>query len=144
MNVGEICIYPPITAGRETSLVEAAALMREHRLVDLVVVEDRGGALVPIGVVSDRDLVLQVLAQEPEDLRELKVGDLLPEGLATARAEEPLGDVLKRMRHEGARRLPVVDDAQRLVGLLTAEDVLEVVCELIVDVAGLLAGQSRA
>jgi CBS domain-containing protein len=144
MNVGEICTHPPITAGRDTSLVEAAALMREHRLVDLVVVEKHGGALMPIGVISDRDLVLQVLAQEPEDLRELKVGDLLPEGLSIARADEPLGDVLKRMRHAGIRRLPVVDEAARLVGLLTAEDVLEVVSELVADVADLFAGQSRA
>ena len=64
MPVSEICNREVIVVQRETTVNEAAKLMRQHHVGSVVVFEERKGVRVPVGIVTDRDLVVEVMAPE--------------------------------------------------------------------------------
>ena len=128
MSVGEVCNREVVITDRDTAIREAARLMREYHVGDLVIVEPRGGENVPVGIVTDRDLVLEVLALEVPD-EELTVGDLVTGDLATVPEDTDLWDALARMRRHGIRRLPVVNEHGGLEGILSIDDALELFTE---------------
>ena len=116
MPVGEICNREVVIAEKSLSVVEAARLMRTHHVGDLVVFEAREGRKHPVGIVTDRDIVVEVVAAavNPEGLR---VGDIMGPEVATVRESEGLFEALRYMRGKGVRRMPVVDAAGGLVGI---------------------------
>ena len=128
MPVGEYCNREVIVTDKETGIREAARLMREHHVGDLIVVERRENKNIPVGIVTDRDLVVEVLAAEvsPEAV---SVGDVMSFELTTVREEESLWDALECMRRAGVRRMPVVNADGNLEGIVTADDVLELLAE---------------
>lgn len=139
MKIGEICNREVVFIRRAESALEAAKLMRQHHVGDLVVVEERGASNVPVGIITDRDLVVQVLAREV-DPESVTAGDLaLPDALVTGPAEEDMQQALDRMRSRGIRRLPVVDETGALVGILAMDDVLELLSEQVDDLVPLIA-----
>lgn len=140
MSVGEICNREVVIVEQGADAREAARLMREFHVGDLVVVEN-GEENVPLGIVTDRDLVIEVLAREV-DPSAVTVLDLVSAELVTAREEEELLDSLERMRSKGIRRLPVVNARGGLEGILTMDDVLELLSEELSDVVTLIARQS--
>lgn len=137
MRVGDICNKAVITAGPEIDVVRAAKLMREHHVGTLVIVEMRGAAPVATGIVTDRDLVVEVLARSiaPE---QVSIGDLVTTTLSTAGVHDDLFETLARMRAEGVRRMPVVDPNNRPVGLLSVDDILGALARLIGEVPKLV------
>jgi CBS domain-containing protein len=97
--------------------------MRDEHVGDLVVIEeDNQGKLVPIGILTDRDIVVGVLARDLDHLRTLDVGDVVTRDIVTAKESEDLSDVLDRMGENGIRRMPVVDATGELVGIFTLDD----------------------
>jgi CBS domain-containing protein len=129
MNAGEICNREVVVARRDTRLVEAARLMREHHVGSLVIVVDRLSERVPVGIITDRDIVVAVVAKEL-DARALTVGDVINAGGAlVVREQDALPDVLRVMREKGVRRLPVVTKSGALAGIVTIDDLLELVAE---------------
>lgn len=128
MKIGECCNREVVVAGRDTEILEAARLMRQHHVGDLVIVEDRGGTARPVGIVTDRDLVLEVLAGEVEP-GSLTLGDVMGAALATVPEDEGIWETLEKMRELGVRRMPVVDAAGALAGLVTLDDLLELLTE---------------
>jgi CBS domain-containing protein len=137
MTVGEVCNREVVFVLATESVVEAARLMRQHHVGDLVVVEEREGRRVPVGIVTDRDLVLEVLAAEI-DPNKLTAGDVMSDELVTAREEDSLFDTIERLRAHGIRRLPVVDREGSLVGILTVDDLIELLAEIVSHLAALL------
>ncbi|MGE0079712.1 MAG: CBS domain-containing protein [Thiohalomonadaceae bacterium] len=128
MSVGQFCNREVIVARRSDPVPDLARLMREYHVGDLVVVESID-APVPVGMVTDRDLVVEVLAADIEPAS-LTAGDIMSYDLLVAREGDSLCDTLKRMRARGVRRVPVVDDQHgRLVGIITVDDVLEVLAD---------------
>jgi CBS domain-containing protein len=91
------------------------------------------GSSIPISIVTDRDLVVEVLAAEV-DPNTLNVGDIMPGELATVKEDTGIFEAIQHMRVRGVRRLPVVDDGGNLVGIVTFDDLLE----LLVEELGLL------
>jgi CBS domain-containing protein len=142
VNVGEMCSRDVVVIAPEESVVTAAELMRRHHVGDVVVVEGQPDARVPIGVVTDRDLVIEVMAPrlDPDSVR---VGDLVVARLVTAREADGVPETLRAMRVAGVRRVPVVDDDERLIGILALDDVLELLAEQMVDAAHLVGRQPR-
>lgn len=137
MPVGEYCNREVVVTEQTTEVREAAKLMRKHHVGDLVVVERRGPENIPIGVLTDRDLVIEVLAQDiPVDA--VTVGDVMSLELVTARESDGLWDTLDRMRTLGIRRMPVVNERSGLVGIITSDDVLELLSEGLNDLAKLV------
>jgi len=136
MSVGHYCNREVAVVDKHTEIRETAKLMRRQHVGDLVVVEQRGNETVPVGIVTDRDLVIEVLAQEL-DPDTVTVGDLMSFELVTAREDDELWETLNRMRSQGIRRLPVVNPRGGLVGILTADDVLDLFTEGLSDLAKL-------
>ncbi len=132
MNVGEICNREVVVAYRNTRLVEAARLMREHHVGSLVVVMDRAKERVPVGILTDRDIVVAAIAKEL-DVRKLTVGEVMSGGVFVVREQDGLAEVLRAMREHGVRRVPVVTPGGALAGLLTIDDLLELVAEELGD-----------
>jgi len=137
MSVGDYCNREVVIAEPETGIVEAAQLMRHHHVGDLVVVSREEGGSRPVGIVTDRDLVVEVLAEVvPPHTIALK--DIMSFDLATAQDTDGIWDTLDRMRRFGIRRMPVVDHGGELVGLLSVDDVLELIAEATGDLARII------
>src|SRR5512147_353539 len=128
MNAGELCNREVVYTYRGTRLVEAARLMREHHVGSLVVVVDRLSERVPVGILTDRDIVVAVVAKEL-DPRTLTAGDVASGELITVREKDGIADVLRLMREKGVRRVPVLTHSGALAGILTIDDLLELMAE---------------
>lgn len=135
MRIGEICSHSVVTCRRDTRVAEIAKMMRDRHVGAVVVVEaldDQGPR--PIGIVTDRDLVVQVMANgaNPEALQ---AGDIMAAVLTRANEGETVYDAVWHMRGKGVRRLPVVDERDRLVGILAADDVMRALAEAMMEVS---------
>jgi CBS domain-containing protein len=128
MNVGELCNREVVFATRDMGLVEAAWLMREHHVGSLVVIDEREAERVPVGMLTDRDIVVAAVARKV-DPGTLTVGDVMSMGALVVREQDGIADALRMMRQHGVRRLPVVNARGVLVGILAIDDVLELVAE---------------
>jgi CBS domain-containing protein len=128
MNVGELCNREVVFASRDMGLVEAARLMREHHVGSLVVVDERQSERVPVGMITDRDIVVAAVAKNV-DPSTLSVGDVMSAGALVVREQDDIADALRVMREKGVRRMPVVNRGGALVGILAIDDVLELVAE---------------
>ena len=138
MTIGEICNRETIFTTRDSSIATAAQLMREQHVGDLVVVEEKSGRRVPVGILTDRDLVVEILAKEvPMD--SVTVGDVMSNDLVTARETDELYDTMQRMRAKGVRRVPVVDATGALVGIVSADDFLDLLAEELTALARLVS-----
>lgn len=142
MDVGEICTREVVIATRNTTVVEAARLMREYHVGDLVVVDESEGRRVPVGIVTDRDIVVGVLALGL-DPAVLTVGDIMGSHLVTAAEDDDVYETLQIMRTRGVRRVPVVNTAGALVGIVALDDILEIFAEEL-DAAVKVVARERA
>lgn len=124
MTVGKVCNREVVVTRPESSIRETAGLMREHHVGDLVVVEERGGVRIPVGIVTDRDIVIEVIAKDVA-MDSVTTGDVMSFELVTARESDSLWDTMQRMRIKAIRRMPVVDEGGALVGILALDDLLE-------------------
>src|SRR3970282_2174334 len=84
MSIGEICNRETVFTTKESSIRQAAQLMREQHVGDLVVVEEKAGRRTPLGILTDRDLVIEILAKDV-DMNTVTVGDVMSNELLTAR-----------------------------------------------------------
>lgn len=125
MNVGHMCQRNVVTVQARDEIALAARLMREKHVGFLVVVEPAAqeGALLPVGVITDRDIVVSTIGAGV-DPRTLCVGDVMTCKPTVALAQDSIADAICQMRHTRVRRLPVVGDYGHLPGVLSLDDVL--------------------
>ena len=142
MPVGELCIRQVVVTPRKTSVLDAAKLMREHHVGDIVVTDEIAGRRVPVGIVTDRDIVLEVLAQEL-DATSLSAGDIMSSDLITVRENEGVFQTIQLMRAKGARRAPVVNSEGALVGIVSVDDLVELLAEELSQLAKLIAREQK-
>jgi CBS domain-containing protein len=142
MSVGAICNREVVIAEKTLPVIEAARLMRSHHVGDLVVIEETAGRRKPVGIVTDRDIVVEVVAAgvNPDAL---KVGDIMGPEVATVRESEGLFEALRYMRDKGVRRMPVVDSSGGLVGILTLDDLLGLLAEEMTELAKLVSHERQ-
>lgn len=138
MSIGEICNRDTIFTTRASSIGDAARLMREHHVGDLVVAEDKNGRRVPVGILTDRDLVVEILAKGV-DMNAVNVGDIMSNELVTAREGDGIYETLQHMRAKGVRRVPVVDAGGGLVGIVSADDLLDLLADELTALARLVS-----
>jgi len=102
-------------------------MMRQHHCGDLIVVDEADDERTPAGIITDRDIVVDVLGKDLNAATTL-VGDVMVKlsHLVVARDTEDLEEAAERMRTHGVRRLPVVDREGALVGVVTLDDLLQV------------------
>lgn len=142
MSVGELCSRTVTVVQRHESVMAAARLMRQQHVGDVVVVEPEGDAQRPIGILTDRDIVVELVAMEA-DLGTLTVGDAMSDLLFTLPEDMDLLVAVGEMRSHAVRRAPVVDARGRLVGILSIDDVLGVLAELLKDLSCLVSKGRR-
>lgn len=140
MRIGEICTIQTVHCKRDTTVQEAALLMRNHHVGDLVVVEQPNGEQVPIGILTDRDIVVSVIALGL-DPSSLLVGDVMTEGLLTATEDDDVYETIERMRYKSIRRLPVVNSMGGLSGIVSVDDLLEFLAEEMAELSRISSGQ---
>jgi CBS domain-containing protein len=138
MPIGEICNREVVFAERKMSVPEAARLMRQYHVGDLVVAEERDGQRVPVGIVTDRDIVVEVVAKDL-DPATLTVGDIMSLELVSAREKDGVFETLQLMRFKGVRRIPVLDDRGGLAGIVTVDDLIELFAEELGELAKLIS-----
>lgn len=134
MSIGEFCNREVVFATREMSLPEAAQLMREYHVGDLVVVDEIDGKRVPVGIVTDRDIVIEVIAKSL-DLNEFSVGDIMGPQLLSVQEKEGVLETIRLMRSNGIRRIPVVNQQGGLEGIVSADDMLDLLAEETTELA---------
>jgi len=124
-----------------SSIEEAAKLMRDHHVGSVVVVEStQNGSLSPTGLLTDRDIVVEVIAAGV-DVKKLSVKDIMSPQPITAKHTATLDDLVTTMQKYRVRRLPIVDDKNQLVGFVSFDDLLERVGQEISSLSLLSQGQ---
>ena len=117
-KVREVMTDRPRCVTFDTPISEAASLMESENVGSLPVLEGEELA----GMITDRDIVVRAVAKG-KDPRGMPVREVVSRELVTVYAEEDLSDALTKMASEQVRRLPVVDEDNRLVGILAQADV---------------------
>lgn len=140
-TAGDLCTRQVVVAPPSLSVDEAARLMRERHVGCLVVVEQGDGGRLPVGVLTDRDIVLAVVAKDA-DAKTLRVGDVMTATVASVRETDTLYDVLSTMRSRGVRRVPVTGPHGVLAGILTLDDVLNALAGQL-QALGMVVGRER-
>jgi CBS domain-containing protein len=138
MTIGEICNRDTVFTTRSSTIGEAARLMREQHVGDLVVVDERGSRRVPVGILTDRDLVVEILAKEI-DMNSVTVGDVMSSELMTVGEGDGEYEAMQRMRAKGVRRVPVVDAGGSLVGIVSVDDFLDLLADELTALARLVS-----
>ena len=139
MPIGEVCVRDVVVVSKEQTIQQAAVLMRRNHVGDLVVVEERaGGRQVPVGIVTDRDIVVSVLATAV-DPQVYTVGDLVARKLLTVAEDQGVFETIQYMRTKGVRRMPVVDRAGGLVGIISVDDLIQLLSDEMSELAKLIA-----
>jgi len=142
MPIGELCIRQVVVASPSTSVLEAAKLMRQFHVGDIVVTDEIKGKRVPVGIVTDRDIVIEVLAQGL-DATGLSVGDIMIGDLIAVRENEGIFQTIQLMRAKGARRAPVVNNEGTLVGIVSVDDMVELLAEELGELAKLISREQK-
>ncbi len=132
MPVGEICTRTVVIVKRKDSIFDAARLMRSYHVGDVVVVEDNDGQSVPVGILTDRDIVMELVAKNVP-LDSVFVEDVMTADLMVVREDCGVWASIQSMRSKGVRRIVVVNDQGGLVGILSIDDLLELLSEELLD-----------
>ncbi|QEY63120.1 CBS domain-containing protein [Metapseudomonas lalkuanensis] len=143
MSIGKYCKRNVVVVAPTESILAAARLMSQHHVGDLVLAEQVGeNRYRPLGIVTDRDIVLEIVTNNETALERTSVGAMKVQDLVTAGEKEDVFDVIGRMRHFSIRRMPIVDDQGLLVGIISVDDLLRVLAENLRDLSQLVGFQS--
>jgi len=140
MNISDICTVQTISCSRDETVQGAAFLMRKHHVGDLVVVDGSDDTAIPVGIVTDRDIVVSVVALGL-DPASLQVGDIMSDDLLTCCEEDDVYQTIEHMRVRGIRRVPVVNRHGGLAGIVSADDLLEFLAEEMGDLSRISGSQ---
>ena len=140
MSVGEICDRNVVTIHQNQDLEDAVSLMRSEHVGDVVVVEERGQHRHPVGILTDRDVLVKVLGKRLS-LDDADIADVMSFDLITALESESVDAALERMNNYGVRRLPVVNRENHLVGILSLDDVIRHLARQVVQVSNIIASE---
>ncbi len=140
MHIRDICTIQTISCKRDETVQGAALLMRKHHVGDLVVVDGPDAAPIPVGILTDRDMVVAIVALGL-DPASLQVSDIMSEDLLTCREDDDVYQTIEHMRLRGIRRVPVVNGRGVLVGIVSADDLLEFLAEEMGDLSRISGNQ---
>ncbi len=109
-----------VTATAEATIVDVARLMKNADIGPILIVDNETSNTL-VGIVTDRDIVMKVIA-DGQDANTTRVGDVMSKKLVTCRADDDVDVAMKSMAQFQLRRLPVVEDNMRLVGIISQAD----------------------
>jgi CBS domain-containing protein len=138
MPIGDVCNRDVIVTGPDITVREAAKLMARHHVGSLVLVQEGKGRAVPTGIITDRDIVRNVVA-EGLDPAVFTLGDLGCRDLVTMRSDQGIFECMQHMRSNGVRRMPVVDRDGGLVGIVSLDDLVQLLAEELSELGKLIS-----
>lgn len=121
MKTGDVCTRDVVFVDRETNIHYAAQVMRERHVGDLIVIDSAVDPRKPVGIVTDRDIVISVVAPQI-DPRVFTVGDVMGLDLLAVPEDQEVFETVRQMRIRGVRRVPVTNKDGDLVGVFTVDD----------------------
>jgi CBS domain-containing protein len=142
MQIGDFCSRDVVFASRGSTITEVARMMREYHVGDLVVIDEHKSGRVPCGIITDRDIVIGVVAKGI-DPNALTVADVMGSELVVGHETDELSVTAQVMRTTAVRRLPVVNAQGELVGIVTADDIVEQLAETFTALATMISRQQR-
>lgn len=142
MRVREACNRDVVIVDKSDSIQEAAMLMREHHVGTVVVTRQPDGERMPIGIVTDRDITIGLVAKNV-DIGSVSVADVMSEELVSIGPEEGIMEALQLMKDKGVRRTPVVNENGGLIGILALDDIIELIAEQLLGVVSLMSREQR-
>lgn len=128
MPIGEFANREVVVVQAQDTVSEAARLMRQHHVGAVLVVQMRDGKRIPVGIVTDRDLVVEVMATEL-DPDVITVGDIMAPHLFAVKEDLGVFESIQHMNARGVRRLPVTDESGALVGIVSLDDLIGLLAE---------------
>ena len=131
MSLERLCSKAVVSVSPEATVLEAANMMRSKHVGCVVAVNGTH----PVGILPDRDIVLEVVATGKKP-SETAVREIMTTNLTMVNINYDLLDAVRLMRNRGIRRLPVVDEHRRLLGIITMDDALTAFGAEIGDLAG--------
>ena len=138
--IGDVCVKPVVTVSKDTTVQEAARLMRAKKVGALVVVNNGK----PEGILTDRDITVNVVAQQ-RDPEAVRVREVMRTNPTVIREDQGILDAARILGARGVRRLPVVGKGGKLVGIVALDDLLMLFGREMGHVASALArGLGRA
>ena len=138
MPVKDFCVRSVVHVDRDTTIHDAAHLMRQNHVGDLIVVDRDHEGVTPVGIITDRDIVLSVVAPKL-DATVITVGDVMSSELVSCREDLGVTECLRKMRTHGVRRMPIVNERGFLVGIVSIDDVIEMLADELGEVAKLIS-----
>jgi len=124
MNIGSICTRRMVAVDSHSTLVQAASLMREQHVGALIVTEQTPAGPSVSGVVTDRDITIDVIARGL-DPASLKIGELASEKLVSVSEDADIAGAIAVMDANGVRRVVVTDAERRVTGILSLDDLMD-------------------
>ena len=124
MLLKDLCTPDVVSCTADNTVLHAARLMRQYHVGDVVVVEGGDADPSPVGVVTDRDIVVEVLGRELDPSR-VTLRQLMRAPAVIASTSEDVAQAVDRMKTHGVRRIPVVDEHSKLAGILSLDDLLK-------------------
>jgi CBS domain-containing protein len=109
-----------ITATPENTVAEVARLMKTEDIGPVLIVDNEQSKTL-VGILTDRDIVVKVNA-EGKDVKTTRVGEVMSKKLVTCRADDNVDVAMKAMAQYQLRRIPVVENNMRLVGIISQAD----------------------
>lgn len=140
MPISECSNISVVCCEADTTIPDVAALMRKYHVGDVVVVEKKDDSSIPIGIVTDRDIVIETIALQL-DVKVFTAGDIMNAPIVTVQENEGLLETLRVMREHKIRRMPVVTDAGALYGIVTADDIINLLAAELSMMTGVIVEQ---
>ena len=135
-NLNVICCEP------DAPVAEVAALMRRHHVGDVVVIDhQQEGQRIPLGIITDRDILVETIALDIE-AKVFTASDLMSAPVTSVQEDASLAEALAVMRGKRIRRLPVVNRAGGLFGMVTSDDLLNLLSAELSMLSGLIVEQT--
>lgn len=141
MPISECCKRDVVCCDAELSLPDTAALMRKHHVGDVLVIQSDAEMRIPIGIVTDRDIVMEIMALQL-DATLFTAGDIMTAPLVTVKENAGFVETLRLMRSNGIRRMPVVTESGTLYGIVTADDIVKALVLELSLITEAMAGQT--
>lgn len=124
LRVGDIMTKTVIVVPFGKSMEDVAKLMKKNEIGSVIVVEDKAGKHAK-GIITERDVVHKILAKK-RDPYKIKAQDIMSHPLRVVKPDTTLEDAAKAMRENKIKRLPVVNDHNELIGILSEGDIMKI------------------
>lgn len=124
MLISTICGRNVLTARPDEDLVAIAKKMRDEHVGDVVIIKPEGSGRIPVGMLTDRDIVVGGLAEAGAAVGSLTAGDVMTPAPVVVFESDTIQVAIDKMVDECVRRLPVVDSRGGLVGIISYDDIV--------------------